>query len=111
MRTHGFLPGPVALSGALVLLVAGVPSSGAAEAAARLGYRPDTGQLVFVGAPAGRPLPSVAAGAARLSPEQNGLSFIRAHARALGLRDPDSELRTFRTSGRRDGPASRRPRR
>ena len=97
------LPGAAAMSCALVILGVGSRSASAAEAPPRLGYDPETGRLIFVGAPAGRPMASAATGAARLSPEQNGLSFIRSHARALGLRNPDQELRAFRTRTRTDG--------
>ena len=66
-------------------------------------YNPETGQLVFVGAAPGEPIPPPA-GKSRSSPtEDHSRSFIAAYAGALGLTDPARQLRASRTSTRPDG--------
>ena len=71
--------------------------------AARLGHDPSTGRLIFVGAQAGHPIASATAGVKGVPPERNALSFVRDHAQALGLRDPETELRPSKTVTRADG--------
>ena len=109
MRSSRLIAFAVPAMAALALGLPGVRPAGSTALAAgsrpeaRLGYDPATGRLIFVGTRPGQSLPSSVAGAAAVLPEANARSFIREYAQQLGLRDPDSELKAFRTVRRRDG--------
>jgi bacillolysin len=99
----------VPLSFLVAMALMGVLPAGAAvdpvarQSAETLAYHPVTRQLIFVGAAPGETIPSPAADASALPAEGTSRSHIAAYAHALGLTDPARELRSSRTSKRRDG--------
>ncbi|MBI5951708.1 MAG: M4 family metallopeptidase [Chloroflexi bacterium] len=63
-----------------------------------LGYDPDTGHLIFIGAPQGSAIASAAGDLSALSAEQQADSFVNVYASAFGLSNPSQELDALSTS-------------
>ncbi len=95
---HRTLVAALAILGALALASPAVAASGQAAAlkrelgpGAKVATHGETGQVRFVGAPAGRALPSGAARGA--SAREAARAFLGSHGKAFGLGDPARDLR------------------
>jgi len=73
------------------------------EGGEQLAYDPDTGQLIFVGALPGSPIPSPAGDVSALSVEEQAMTFVAHYGPRFGLKQPANEVRLKRVDTLENG--------
>lgn len=73
------------------------------EGGEQLAYDPDTGQLIFVGASPGSPIPSPAGEVSALSVEEQAMTFVAHYGPRFGLKQPANEVRLNRVDALGNG--------
>ncbi len=73
------------------------------EGGEQLAYDPDTGQLIFVGASPGSPIPSPAGEVSALSVEEQAMTFVAHYGPRFGLKQPANEVRLKRVDALGNG--------